>query len=115
MLSKHGTLEGAILTTLWEMESRGMIMNSVKDVSENMKTDKRAYTTIKTVMDRLSTKKVLIKQKRGKKYYYKTAYSNREVIVKSLNDISRKYCSGNIEQLSMILDSMQTKQQFAGA
>ena len=55
MLSKHGTLESAILSTLWKMEKEGIYTNSVKDVynflSQN-DDEKRAYTTIKTVMDR---------------------------------------------------------------
>ena len=32
MLSKHGTLEGAIMSTLWELEKDGIYTNSVKDV-----------------------------------------------------------------------------------
>jgi len=115
MLSRHGVLEGAILTTLWELESKGIDMCSVKDVFDNLKCDKRAYTTIKTVMDRLTTKKMLIKQKRGKKYYYKTTYSNSDIVVNSLNDLSRKYCCGNLEKLSEILNNMQVRKKSSGA
>ena len=76
MQSKHGALEGVILTTLWELESKGMKSNTVKDVFDNIESDKRAYTTIKTVMDRLYSKNILIREKRGRKFFYRTAFSN---------------------------------------
>ena len=114
MLSKHGALEGAILTTLWDLEERGLKLNTVKDVYNNMSDEQRAYTTIKTVMDRLCLKKMLIREKKGKKYYYKTAYSNYEIIVNSLNDISYKYCCGNLTRLFDILRTMQDSKQLVG-
>ena len=114
MQSKHGTLEGAILTTLWKLEKNGFRANTVKDVFDNMSNDQRAYTTIKTVMDRLCTKRVLIREKKGKKFFYRTAYSNNEVIVNSLNEISQKYCSGNIDKLYEILESMRNSYQLVG-
>ena len=115
MQSKHGALEGAILTTLWELESKGMKSNTVKDVFDNIESDKRAYTTIKTVMDRLYSKNILIREKKGRKFLYRTAFSNYEVVVNSLNDISEKYCSGNLNKLFSILENMQNSRQLVGA
>ena len=115
MISAHGALEGAILTTLWKLEEKGFVLNTVKDVFDNMDNEKRAYTTIKTVMDRLCAKKILLRQKKGKRYFYKTAFSNREIIIHSLNDISKKYCCGNLSRLFEILDTMQETRLSAGA
>ena len=115
MHSKHGRLEGAILTTLWKLEKNGLRINTVKNVFENMDDEQRAYTTIKTVMDRLCSKHMLIREKRGKKFYYRTAYSNQEIIKNSLNEISRRYCHGNLNELFNILDSMRKSVELVGA
>ncbi len=105
---KHGSLESTILTALWAMEERGEYKNSVKDVflslSQN-ETQTRAYTTIKTVMDRLYEKKILLRFKQGKKFYYRTAYSNNEIVIKSLNELANRYCNGSLVHLAKILDS----------
>ena len=109
MLSRHGSLECAILSALWGLEKDGIYTNSVKDVydilSQNSD-EKRAYTTIKTVMDRLFEKKVLLRYKEGKKFYYRTVYSNSEIIVKSLNEIANRYCNNDLSILSSVLNSM---------
>ncbi len=114
MISAHGALEGAILTTLWKLEDDGFVLNTVHDVYDNMDSERRAYTTIKTVMDRLCAKKVLLRQKRGKRFFYKTAFSNKEIIANSLNDISNKYCCGNLNRLHEILDAMQKTKISSG-
>ena len=48
MLSKHGTLESAILSVLWQLEAKGSYNNTVKDVYESLQNneEKKAYTTI---------------------------------------------------------------------
>lgn len=111
MLSKHGTLEGAILSTLWELEAQGIYTNSVKDVFEiiNQK-DAKAYTTIKTVMDRLYEKNILLRFKQGKKFYYRTAYSNYEIVSNSLKEIAQRYCKGDLSKLNQILQSFENNQ-----
>ena len=63
---KHGSLESVILNSLWELEKCGIYKNSVKDVFEYINqsnSTKRAYTTIKTVMDRLYEKEILLRLK----------------------------------------------------
>ncbi len=116
MISKHGTLEGAILSTLWGLEAQGVYTNSVKDVYEILsKIDKRAYTTIKTVMDRLVDKNVILRFKQGKKFCYRTAYSSQDVVMGALREIANRYCGGDISKLSMVLRNFETKQQLASA
>ena len=111
MLSKHGTLEGAILSTLWELESQGIYTNSVKDVYESLnKKEAKAYTTIKTVMDRLFEKNILLRFKQGKKFFYRTAYSNYEIVANSLKEIADRYCGGDIAKLNQVLQSFDDKQ-----
>ncbi len=64
MLSKHGMLESAILSCLWELEADGIYTNSVKDVYDKLsQKNSKAYTTVKTVMDRLHQKNILLRFK----------------------------------------------------
>ena len=118
MLSKHGSLESAILSTLWNLEKDGIYTNSVKDVFDILAkndSEKRAYTTIKTVMDRLHEKNILLRFKQGRKFYYRTAYSHDEIVVNSLNEIANRYCEGNLQMLASVFNSMMNEKELVGA
>lgn len=117
MLSRHGSLECSILGVLWNLEHNGIYTNSVKDVYEILaKSDeeKRAYTTIKTVMDRLFEKKILLRYKQGKKFYYRTVYSNQEIIIKILQETAYRYCNNDLNKLSGILASIIDENVLVG-
>lgn len=110
---KHGSLESVILNSLWELEKCGIYKNSVKDVFEYINqtnTTKRAYTTIKTVMDRLYEKEILIRIKQGKKFYYRTAYSSSDIITTSLQKIANQYCGGDMAKLASIASTISESQ-----
>lgn len=110
---KHGSLESIILNSLWELEKSGIYKNSVKDVYEYIsKSDSanRAYTTIKTVMDRLYEKEVLLRIKQGKKFYYRTAYSSNDIITNSLKKIALHYCNGDMSRLAQVAHTIAEKQ-----
>ena len=113
MQSRHGSLEGAILSTLWKLEQNGIYTNTVKDVynllSQNPEI-KRAYTTIKTVMDRLYEKKLLLRFSEGKKFYYRSVYSNREIVINSINEIANRYCEGDLTKLKEIVNSIENEE-----
>lgn len=109
MLSRHGSLESAILGALWNLEKEGIYTNSVKDVFEILSKnsdEKRAYTTIKTVMDRLFEKRVLLRFKQGKKFFYRTVYSHQEIVTRNLNEIANRYCNNDLSHLRQVLNMM---------
>ncbi len=109
---KHGSLESVILNSLWELEKSGIYKNSVKDVFEhinNTNSTKRAYTTIKTVMDRLYEKEILLRIKQGKKFYYRTAYSSSDIITTSLKKIATQYCNGDMTKLAQMASQIATQ------
>lgn len=109
MLYRHGSLECAILSALWQLERNGTYKNTVKDVYGyllNNSSEKRAYTTIKTVMDRLEDKKVLIRFKESKRFYYRTVYSNHDMIIENLNQIASRYCYGDLNKLKDVINLM---------
>ncbi len=100
---RHGSLESIILNSIWTLEKDGVYKHSVKEVWENINNNsetERAYTTIKTVMDRLFEKEVLLRVKQGKKFYYRSAYSNEDILKTSLEKIARQYCNNDMRELS---------------
>lgn len=106
---RHGSLESIILNALWELEAAGVYKNSVKDVFDYIcvsETTKRAYTTVKTVMDRLYEKEVLLRIKQGKKFFYRTAYSNVDIISNSLKKIAMQYCNNDMNKLIQVARSV---------
>jgi len=114
MQYRHGSLEGIILSTFWELEKSNSKAFSVKDIADylaNKTSEKRAYTTVKTVMDRLFDKKVLYRYKKGKKFFYKSVYSQEEIVINSVNDIAKRYCCGNFDTLKNIINSYNTEKE----
>lgn len=89
-----GKLEIDILNSIWRMtdeyEDRDI---SIQDVVDNLSESgtERAYTTIKTVMDRLTVKSILVRYKVGKKFFYRAALTKREMALESVNEVSSQF------------------------
>lgn len=102
MRLQHGSLESTILNVLWTLENKGDYLNSVKTVynyiKENVE-DKKAYTTLKTVMDRLHKKGVLLRFKQKNKFYYRTAFSNKDIVLKQIKQTADTFFNGDIKAL----------------
>ena len=97
-----GSLEIDILNSIWRMteesEDRDIsIQNIVDDLSAHG--IERAYTTIKTVMDRLTVKSVLVRYKAGKKFFYKAAMNKDEIAKESVKEITEQFFDGNYVSL----------------
>lgn len=93
-----GKLEIDILNSVWNMtdecEDRDIsIQDVVDDLAQNG--TKRAYTTIKTVMDRLTVKSILVRYKVGKKFFYKAAMNKREMAVESIQELAGQFFDNN--------------------
>lgn len=89
-----GKLEIDILNSIWKLtenfEDRDI---SIQDVVDNLSENgiERAYTTIKTVMDRLTGKSILVRYKVGKKFYYKATMNKREMAMESVKEIAGQF------------------------
>ena len=59
----------------------------------------RAYTTIKTVMDRLVTKSILVRYKVGKKFFYKVTMDKREMALDMLKEFTDDFFNGNYAEM----------------
>ena len=69
-----GELELDVMRIVWESGSK-----TVRDVLEILaETRPLAYTTVMTVMSRLTDKGLLVVDKQGKTYHYRAAYNRKE-------------------------------------
>ena len=84
-----GFLEMDILNAFWiltsENEDRDISIQDVVDYLSSIGTE-RAYTTIKTVMDRLVSKSILVRYKSGKKFFYKVTMNKREMALEVMEE-----------------------------
>lgn len=108
----HGTLENEILNAVWFMEESGKNIHdiSVSEVLEsiNESGNIRAYTTVKTVMDRLVEKKLLKRAKRGKKFCYKSTESREEMAAVAIDKLANQYFNNDIRSLMKALEKQCT-------
>ena len=103
-----GSLEIEILNSVWKLQSIDEDMNiSVKDVVDNMSENgmERAYTTVKTVMDRLSSKELLVRYRAGKKFFYKTVMEKNEMAIAAIKEISNQFFNGNATEMLHFIES----------
>ena len=108
MTYTHGTLENEILNAVWTMEENKTIKNniSVSDVLAeiNNNGNVRAYTTVKTVMDRLVEKNLLKREKYGKKFCYKSVESREKMAASAINKLAGQYFNNDIRSLMRALE-----------
>ncbi len=112
MAFTHGTLENEILNAVWTMEENG-INNKNISVNEvlneiNKTGNIRAYTTVKTVMDRLTEKNLLKRQKIGKKFCYKSVESREKMAASAINRLAGQFFNNDIRSLMRALEKQCT-------
>ena len=97
-----GSLEIEILNSVWELtNSENNNDISIQDVVDYLskKGLDRAYTTIKTVMDRLVAKSVLVRYKSGKKFFYNATVDKEEMATNAVKEIIENFFNGNSTDL----------------
>jgi len=102
-----GSLEIEILNTFWNLtEIDEDIDISIQDVVDylSQKGTSRAYTTIKTVMDRLVAKSILVRYKVGKKFYYKAASDKREMALDMLKEFTNNFFDGSYADMMRFVE-----------
>lgn len=98
---KQGDLENIILNALWAMEEEDRDKIDVRDVQERIRTDSQswAYTTVKTVLDRLVDKELLLRIKEGKKYMYRTVVSRDQAGEDAIRKVVKQYFRNNYDEM----------------
>ena len=103
----NGSLENEILDAVWNIEEGNEDARiSVAEVQEqlNASSPKRAYTTIKTVMDRLVEKKMLLRYKEGKKFFYQSTATRDEMAQKAIKSLANQYFNNNLRSLMKAIE-----------
>lgn len=108
MNSRQGKLENRILNALWSLEENGRENIDVTSIQEiiNSKNKKWAYTTVKTVLDRLVEKNVITRFKISRKYFYKSDSSRDELGEAAIKKLAKQYFNGDMEELYSTVKNM---------
>lgn len=103
-----GKLEIDILNSVWHLTENDEDMDiSIQDIVDYLSANgvERAYTTIKTVMDRLTMKSILVRYKVGKKFFYKATMSRKEMAAEAVKTVAEQYFSGDYVQLIKFVEN----------
>lgn len=95
-------LEIEIMNAIWGLQDKdedaNISVGNIVDVLNNNNFE-RAYTTIKTVMDRLVSKDILVRYRNGKKFYYRSAVDKKEAAKDTIKEVSNQFFNGNYVQM----------------
>lgn len=108
LFMSYGTLEIEIMNSIWNLhsmdEDADISVGDIVDCLNNSEIE-RAYTTVKTVMDRLVSKDLLVRYKNGKKYFYRATLDKNEAAKKALERMSTQFFNGNYIQMLRFVES----------
>ncbi len=102
-----GKLEIDILNSFWAMTQENEDRDvSIQDIVDDLAANgvERAYTTIKTVMDRLTVKSVLVRYKVGKKFYYKAAMNKEEMALDAVKTVAEQFFGGSFSDMIRFIE-----------
>lgn len=102
-----GFLEMEILNTFWNLTAENEDMDiSIQNVVDELSSNgvERAYTTIKTVMDRLVSKSILVRYKTGKKFFYKVTMDKREMALEMMKEFTDNFFEGDISKMVRFIE-----------
>ena len=115
MYLNHGDLEMLILNVIWDNTDTfqsSMSVNQVWDKLNRLNIKKKwAYTTIKTVLDRLTEKGLLNKIKNGKKYDYVTLISRNEMAEKALRKVANEYFASDFLKMADLVKELSYEEE----
>ena len=107
-----GKLEIDILNSFWNLTANDEDRDiSIQDIVDELALNgiERAYTTIKTVMDRLTVKSVLVRYKVGKKFYYKATMNRNEMAMDAVKTVAEQFFNGNYVELIKFVEKKYSK------
>lgn len=102
-----GSLEIEILNSFWDITADNEDADiSIQDIVDYLSNHglERAYTTIKTVMDRLVAKSILVRYKSGKKFFYRTTMDKREMALDMMKEFANNFFDGNYTEMYKFIE-----------
>jgi predicted transcriptional regulator len=109
---KQGDLENIILNALWMLESNVETPVYVSNIQEYInQTQQRhwAYTTVKTVVDRLVDKGLARRLKQGKKFSYGSEINREEAGFNALTKMMRQYFRDDLDELQAAVNRLRAE------
>lgn len=105
---KQGDLENIILNALWDLEGDGNEKIFVGNIQEKIKSPQKkwAYTTVKTVLDRLVDKEIAVREKDGKRYLYHSVVDRDQAGLIALRKVVRQYFKNDMSELESCLERL---------
>ena len=103
-----GKLEIDILNSIWNLTSNDESKDiSIQDVVDDLSSNgiERAYTTIKTVMDRLTAKSILVRYKVGRKFFYSAATDKEELARDSIMEVAEQFFGSNYVDMIRFIEN----------
>lgn len=101
---KHGGLENLVLNVVWDdTEELGtpVCVSMVQDSLNRLYSRKKwAYTTVKTILDRLTEKGFLQKIKIGKKFVYNPLLQRRQMALDALKKLALDYFKDDFQDMA---------------
>jgi len=88
--AKLGELEAAVMVAVWELGSA-----SVADVRRSLGEERAAYTTVMTVLSRLTDKGLLRRQKDGRAFIYEATREQQAVAVSLMQGVVDRLYGGS--------------------
>jgi BlaI family transcriptional regulator, penicillinase repressor len=77
----RGPLQVEVMAVLWKLGTA-----TVSDIrAEQPRAERRAYTTVQTVLDRLVDRGLVERERRGKPYVYRARYDEAELLARSIS------------------------------
>jgi len=98
MSIEQGGLENIILNAIWFLEENNDFDNDVTKIQKeiNSKDNKWAYTTVKTILDRLVEKGIVFRYKQSRKFYYRAQQSRITAGEAAIQKLIKQYFNDNI-------------------
>jgi predicted transcriptional regulator len=109
MVLKQGDLENIILNALWDLEQENVHPIFVSNVQERIRqmSKRWAYTTVKTVLDRLVEKEIALREKHGKKFSYQSVVKREDAGIIAIEKVMRQYFHNDVDALSACLQKLR--------
>ena len=110
---KQGDLENIILNALWDLEECHTEKIYVGDVQTKIQHNRKqwAYTTVKTVLDRLVDKDIAVREKDGKKYTYRSKMKRDEAGLAALQKVMRQFFKNDVNEVALCLEHLSERQR----
>lgn len=101
-----GELENKVLNAVWDMEQSPDAKIFVSDVLTRIKTPhkKWAYTTVKTVLDRMVDKDMLSREREGKRFHYQSTVRRDSARELALKKVLRQYFENDVNKMSATVE-----------